>query len=139
MSLMSFEALEALKNTLAGIDGVTTCRIGFEAGICPTDYPIIRVVPQTSEALGFSGEKIECKIYYGHPIDESTKKEGEDEEVMTLEDVYKKQLALRDEILIRLQYPEETPLHSAVYKGTIFDDDRIAAYKISCLLVDLAF
>ena len=137
MSLMSYETLEALKNTLAGAGGANTCRIGFEATISLDDYPIIRIVPsKTATNVGFYGETTECTIYFGHPVDESSTDDGEN---IGLEGVHKTQLAMRDEILKRLQYPGETPLYSVNYRGTVFDEDRIAGYKLMGLLVDLAF
>ena len=134
MSLLSFEALEALKNTLAGAGEAKTCRIGFEATISPDDYPIIRVVPsETSTHISFVGETAKCVIYFGHPVDESTT--DEDGENIGLEGVYRAQMAMRDDILERLRF-SGLPVE---YKGTIFDEDRIAGYKLMGLAVNLGF
>ena len=41
-------ALEAVRNALAALPGVTTCKIGMEDNISPADYPLIRIVPGRS-------------------------------------------------------------------------------------------
>ena len=134
MTLLSFEALESLKNALAGAGDAKTCRIGFEATISPDDYPIIRVVPsETTAFCSFVGENTKCVIYFGHPVDESTTDESG--ENIGLEGVYQTQMAMRDEILERLRF-SGLPIE---YKGTIFDEDRIAGYKLMGLAVNLGF
>ena len=135
MSLMSFDALEAIREALAGAGGAKTCDIGFEDDISPNDYPIIRIVPYASKtSVGFYGETVECAIFFGNAIDQSTR--DENNEPIRLRGVYKSQLAMRDEIIKRLQFEGGPSIH---YKGTVFDGDRIAGFKLQSLLVDLGF
>ena len=37
--------LELVRDTLAAVEGVATCKVGREANMTPADYPMVRIVP----------------------------------------------------------------------------------------------
>jgi len=41
--------LETIRNKLATVPGVKTCKIGLEANILPEDYPMVRLVPSGAQ------------------------------------------------------------------------------------------
>ena len=43
--------LESLRDALAGVPGVQSCKVGLEDNITPDDYPIIRIVPSQASAV----------------------------------------------------------------------------------------
>ena len=58
-------ALIVLRDALAAIPGVTTCRIGLESNMTAADYPIIRIVPSVFRRAEQTRQTLEVIIYYG--------------------------------------------------------------------------
>ncbi len=115
-------ALEAARDALALIDGVASCKIGLEANLSPADYPMIRLVPaRIIPGRPYHARECETLIYFGAPIANS---EG-------MEEVYESLFALEAEILTVLRGLD------ARYRETITDEDRLDAYKIMAIRVDL--
>lgn len=111
-----YAELEALRDRLAGIDGVQTCRIGYEQGISPQEFPIIRLIPSRMEpGRPYSKRTIELAIVYGANLPEA--KDG-------LEAVYSALDALESDILAELRAAGGT------YIATLADEDRITPYKL---------
>lgn len=119
-------ALEALRNALATIPGVASCKIGLESNISPADYPLIRVVPSRLEPgqIAVSGEHLtrkgEVLIYFGMDTGEA---EG------GLEAVYGALFTLETAILGKLAGTISGIL-GTVYLETITDEDRLDCYKL---------
>lgn len=135
MSLLTWNSLKAIRDALAGAGGAKTCKIGFEDEISPDDYPIIRIVPySTKSSVGFYGETLECVIFFGDAVDQSTR--DEENEPIKLEGVYEVQLDMKDEILSRLRFEAGPSVH---YKGMTFDADRIAGFKLQAIMIDFGF
>jgi hypothetical protein len=115
-------ALETVRDALALIPGTASCKIGLEANISPADYPMIRLVPaRIIPGRPYSARECETLIYFGAPI---TKSEG-------METVYESLFALEAEILTVLK------AQGARYRETITDEDRLDAYKLMALRVDI--
>lgn len=115
-------ALESARDALALIAGVASCKIGLEANLSPADYPMIRLVPaRIIPGRPYHGRECETLIYFGAPIANS---EG-------MEVVYESLFALEAEILAVLRGL------SGRYRETITDEDRLDAYKIMAIRVDL--
>lgn len=117
-----YATLETMRDALAAITGVASCKIGLEANIGPADYPLIRLVPaRIIPGRPYSARECETLIYFGAPIANS---EG-------MELVYAELFELEAAILAVLK------AQGARYRETIMDEDRLDAYKISAIRADL--
>jgi hypothetical protein len=57
-------ALEDLRDALALVPGIASCKIGLEANISPADYPMIRIVPsRILDAAALGRRRAEVMIY----------------------------------------------------------------------------
>ena len=114
--------LEAVRDALAGIPGVASCKVGLEANIGPGDYPMVRLVPaRIIPGRPYHARECETLIYFGAPIANS---EG-------MEAVYTSLFALEAEILAVLK------AQGARYRETITDEDRLDAYKLMAIRADI--
>lgn len=115
-------ALEAVRDALAGIPGVASCKVGLEANIGPADYPMVRLVPaRIIPGRPYHARECETLIYFGAPIANS---EG-------MEAVYTSLFSLEAEILAVLK------AQGARYRETITDEDRLDAYKLMAIRADI--
>jgi hypothetical protein len=124
----AYPLLEALRDTLATVPGVATCRIGLEANMTPADYPMVRIVPSRGEPaadLGGSMRQVQCLIYFGQAQHEFA--EG-------LQAQYEALLAMEAALIDAAQGLRTA---AAIHRETIFDEDRVDAYKLLALRVDL--
>ncbi len=116
--------LEGLRNALATIPGVQSCKIGLEDNITPDDYPIVRVVPsRMSDGRAYSTRLAETMIYFGMPIqpfDDTPDGAGR----IRLEKLYAALFDLEAAIIEKLQQA------GGMYRETIADEDRLDTYKI---------
>ena len=114
--------LEAVRDALALIPGVASCKVGLEANIGPGDYPLVRLVPARIIAgRPYHARECETLIYFGAPIANS---EG-------MESVYTSLCELETEILAVLK------AQGARYRETITDEDRLDAYKLMAIRADI--
>jgi len=117
--------LEAARDALRTVPGVVSCKIGLEANISPSDYPLIRLVPSRLTAgKPYGNRSADVLIYFGSSL---TNAEG-------LEAVYAELFDLEAGILAVLKSL------GARYLETITDEDRLDAYKlmtVRCELVGL--
>ncbi len=120
-------ALESLRDALAAVPDIKTCRIGLEPDISPDDYPMIRLVPvrlrphtQTLPGAHLAGEA-EVLIYLGAPIGA--------EDAGGLEALYRQQFKTWQAVMDILAYPPAGIL-DAHAEETITDEDSIDAYKM---------
>ena len=115
-------ALEAVRDQLAAIPGVASCRVGLEANISPADYPLIRLVPsRLTPGRPYNARTIEMLVYFGAA---TTKSEG-------LESVYGDLFDLETAILAKLQ------TLGGRYRETLTDEDRLDAYKLMTIRCEL--
>lgn len=132
----AFETLRSVRDHLGALPGVTTSRIGLEANMTPTDYPIIRIVPgRLSNGPTMTRRKIETLIYFGQPIHEFS---GDPSNPNTtgLEELYAGLLEMEAGIVAALRTVPGGA--SCVYRDTILDEDRTEAYKLMCLRVEIS-
>jgi hypothetical protein len=116
MSVMNL--LEALRDTLARVPDVNTCKIGLEPDIVPEDYPIVRIVPSAIKDGRVIGRRhVDLLIYFGMPINEA---EG-------VEVLYAAQLAMESNLRAALYAA------GGLYRETVMDEDRIEAYKLMAI------
>lgn len=124
-----YPLLETIRDRLAAIAGVATCKIGLEQGITHEDYPIIRVVPQDFSAGGgnnWDRRKATILIYFGSAVDES--KDG-------LEAVYSTLLEMETQIVEACQIKGAG--WRAKYLNTITDEDRLEVYKVMAVRIEV--
>jgi hypothetical protein len=117
-----WDRLVALRDRLATVPGVATCRIGLEPEIAPEDYPIIRIVPTRLvdvDAAHCGRRRAECLIYFGRPLHAETDGGVEGVTLRLLE---------MEAAIVAMFRP--APGWKAKYLETITDEDRIAAYKL---------
>jgi hypothetical protein len=110
-----------MRDDLATIAGVTTCKIGIESGLSPADYPMIRVVPQSAtHAAALTRKKLMAYVFFGMAAAESDN---------GLEDVYEDLCSLEETIVDKL---ETSTKYAAQWTETIFDEDVLDDYKVMC-------
>lgn len=114
--------LEAMRDALALIPGVASCKVGLEANIGPADYPLVRLVPsRIIPGRPYHARECDTLIYFGAPIANS---EG-------MEAVYTSLFAMEAEILAVLK------AQGARYRETVTDEDRLDAYKLMAIRADI--
>lgn len=114
--------LVALRDRLATVSGVVTCRIGIEANMAPADYPMVRIVPSTAKHADVLGRRsVECLIYFGQPIHEFT---------AGLESLYTSTFALEQAVIDKA---ETGSGYFFEYIETIADEDRVDGYKLMAI------
>ena len=113
--------LEGLRDALATIPGVASCKIGLESNISPADYPLIRVVPSRFlPGTRYNKRIIEATIYFG--MDSAESESG-------IEGVYSALLTM--ESAIRAIVVGD--VISGKYIDTITDEDRLDTYKVMAM------
>lgn len=124
--------LEALRDKLAQLPGVQSCRIGLEANISPDDYPMVRLVPSDMRPNAQLPYRMDCEclIYFGQalqPFDDAPDTQGR----TRLEKVYAALLHMDADIrqVARSRYLE--------CMETVLDEDRLETYKLMALRVKI--
>lgn len=113
-----YSVLVGLRDRLALIEGINTCKIGLERGLSPDDYPIIRLVPTRFNRLTQSQSRMEMTVFFGVPVTES------DQGLEPLyQDLIELEKTIKDEIKIGNDYMIK-------HIDTITDEDRLDHYKI---------
>lgn len=124
-----WEILTQIKETLATIPSIASCKIGLEANITPSDYPLIRIVPTrlTPEDEVGNSATLEVTVYFGDALLESS--DG-------LETVYAGlftlEAAIREAILFTAKRTAWLAGNTmtARYVDTLLDSDQLPHYKI---------
>jgi len=99
-----------------------SCKVGLEANISPSSYPLIRLVPsRITPGRPYGNRTSETLIYFGMP---TTLSQG-------LEQVYTDLFTLEAEILAILKTLQGR------YLETITDEDRLDAYKLMVVRCEL--
>ena len=118
-----YAILVALRDALALISGVASCKIGLEANMSPVDYPMIRVVPiRVTPGKPYDNRTIETRIFFGANISAS---EG-------LELVYSTLVTLEEEII------KVVKSQGGKYIETITDEDRLDTYKLMVVRLEIS-
>ncbi len=116
--------LEHVKNALATIAGIASLKIGLEANLTASDYPMLRIVPMKATPGEIYGYRtIDLTIYLGlpmQPFDDSPDDEGR----VRLEKLYAALFALEEQVIAQIESV------GVRYRETILDEDRIEAYKL---------
>ena len=117
-------ALTALRDKLALVSGVATCKIGMESNLTAADYPMVRIVPSTVKDANVLGQRsADCMIYFGQPIHEFT---------AGLEALYASLFTMETALI---QAAQSTAGIYVEYQETVLDEDRLEMYKLMCLRV----
>lgn len=123
--------LESLRDALAAIPGVQSCKIGLEANISPDDYPIVRLVPsRAGYGAAYSQRQVELLIYFGLPI-------------QPFDDVPDDSGRVQLEKLYAALFDLETAIMTAIsqaggrYVETITDEDRLETYKLMAVRAEI--
>jgi hypothetical protein len=124
-----WDIVTQIKTTLAAISGIASCRIGLEANITPTDYPLIRIVPTRLTPEDEIGNRatLAITVYFGDALLESS--DG-------LETVYARlfarEAAIREAILFTAKRTAWAvgDAMAARHVDTIFDQDTLVHYKM---------
>ncbi len=126
--MSAWPVLTAVRDALATIDGVKTCKVGMEANITPDDYPLVRIVPSTvtDPIVRGPATRVDALIYFGVPLHEF--EDG-------LESVYEHLLEMQGLILTKSREPNTVA--SVEHVETILDEDRVDAYKLMALRVKI--
>lgn len=132
-----WQSLIQIKEALAAIPDVASCRIGLENNIIPSDYPLIRIVPtrlSPEDDVGNSAT-MEITVYFGDALLESS--DG-------LETVYAGlftlEASIREAVLFtakRMAWLAGNVLTSS-YVDTLFDEDRLPHYKLMASRFEVA-
>jgi len=118
--------LENLRNKLATVAGVKTCKIGMEANITPDDYPIVRLVPSTVRQKNVYMRECDLIVYFGQPIHEFTG---------GLESLYTSLFTMEAALLAAARSITSIVV---IYDETVLDEDRLSAYKLMALRLTVA-
>lgn len=113
--------LTALRDSLAAIDDVKSCKVGVEENLSPADYPMIRLVPARLVPGKFQNRTIELDIYFG--ADKSSS-EG-------MELVYQTLSTLESQIIAVIK------VGGGRFIETITDEDRLETYKIMLIRCEI--
>ena len=117
------DLLNAVKEKLATIQGITTTNIGLEPNISPKSYPLIRIVPQRTTGQQYIREKYNFFVYIGFKLQES---QGYETIYQTLYDVEKqvKELIVPEVI--------DASGHQFIikFKESLNDEDKLKGFKV---------
>ena len=113
--------MTALRDALADITGVETCKVGIESNMSPADYPMVRVVPtRLVPGKPYGHRTAEVSIYFGMNVG-ATQDDGT---TFGLEYVYKSLASLEGDIITTIK--EE----GHKYIDTVTDEDRLDTFKL---------
>lgn len=117
-----YPVLSALRDRLATVAGIVTCRVGIEANMTPADYPMVRIAPsKVSYAAVLGRRKVECLVYFGAPVHEFS---------AGLESLYADLLSLE---ALLLDAATTAADFYCDYLETIADEDRVDGFKLMAM------
>lgn len=125
----AYPLLVELRDLLGAVDGIVTAKIGLEANITDDDYPIVRVVPSTSNPsrlapiMGLRSHQV--LVYFGKPVHEAQ---------VGTEEVWREALELEAALMNAL--PREGDW-VARWISTDTDEDRLPGYKVMVMTVQV--
>lgn len=69
MPASAMVTLEALRDELATLAGVATCKIGMEVNISPSAYPLVRIIPSSiTPGRPYSARTLDVLVVFGAQI-----------------------------------------------------------------------
>lgn len=69
MPASAMVTLEALRDELATLAGVATCKIGIEVNISPSAYPLVRIIPSSiTPGRPYSARTLDVLVVFGAQI-----------------------------------------------------------------------
>lgn len=113
-----YPALVTLRDKLATLPGVSTCRIGLEVNMTAADYPMIRIVPSLFRRGEKTTQSLSILIYYGE--------KAHDFEPGGIEAQYEWLFDMERQV-------KDAVISSgvrALWQDTALDEDRLPGYKI---------
>lgn len=113
-----FVILEELRDRLAKVEGVKTCKIGVEKNLSPNSYPLIRIVPRGRREAELPSRAMEITIYAGVPTHDF--EDG-------LDGLYRQLFELEERIREAIRAGNG---YKVKWQETIDDDDRLPAFKL---------
>ena len=123
----AYPILTTLRDALAAVPGVATCKIGMESTITPADYPMVRIVATGSKWGSLIASRlVSIDIFFGLPAHEFTG---------GLEALYSALCGMEQDLMIAV-----LGLQGVVNTNwieTIYDEDKVSAYKLACLKVSI--
>lgn len=122
-----FQYLEYIKGRLAAIEGIKTCKIGFESSITVDSYPMIRIVPSSIRASSsINNRMMTVIVYFGLPLQLS---------VVGLEELTRQMFEMEQQIREVLKTGNGfTP----AYVKTVFDEDRLGTpFKVMGVVITM--
>ena len=117
------DLLNAVKDKLATIQGITTVKVGLEPNISPKSYPIIRIVPQRTTGQEYMRQKHSFFVYIGFKLQES---QGIDTIYQTLYDVEKQV----KELLVPEVIDASSHQYIVRFKESLNDEDKLKGFKV---------
>lgn len=129
MAASAMSTLEALRDDLATIAGVESCKIGMEANISPSSYPMVRLVPSSiSPGRPYCARTIDTLIVFGAQI---TASQG-------LESVYDGLFALEAQIRAAVQTLGGRYINTVTDEDALpFVDGRPSPYKLMAVRCEI--
>jgi hypothetical protein len=132
--MQMMDVLTVLKNRIAALPGIATCKIGLEDNLTPDDYPMVRIVPSRVEpSANGTRLKMELLIYFGAPVqpfDDTPDAGGR----VRMEKLY---AALFDIEAALRALPRNGDGFAYRYRDTITDEDRLDTYKIMAVRAEV--
>ena len=126
--MTTYDVLVSVRDALAKVADVKTCKIGMEHDITPADYPLVRIVPSVLRDGVPRGVARECEalIYFSLNVHEF--EDG-------LEAVYAKMLEFEQQLLAAAR--AATAVASVVLIETLLDQDENEAFKTMAMKVKI--
>ena len=107
-----------LRDALAAISGVATCKIGLEVNITAADYPMIRIVPSEFRRGEKTTQSLSVLVYYGE--------KAHDFEPGGIEAQYEWLFAMEAQI----KNAAISCGARVLWQDTVLDEDRVPGYKL---------
>jgi len=116
--------LSTLRDSLGAISGVASCKVGLEKRLNPSDYPMIRIVPERIEAgRPYQHRTVRCIVFFAVKRLESE---------LGLEQVYSELMTMERSIIDAM-----TALGHKYVETQLNDQDVDGQYKIAAIIADV--
>lgn len=121
------DVLTAMVAALEATGAATSTALGIEPNITGSDYPLIRVVPgKATPRKGSGARSLAVLVYFG----------GKLHDYDGLDSIYAQMAAMEESIVSALRSGSGW---QASHIETLFDEDRLPAYKMAAARFDVVF
>ena len=121
------DVLTAMVTALEATGAATSTAMGIEPNITGSDYPLIRVVPvKAAQRKGSGARSMEVLVYFG----------GKIHDYQGLSAVYAQMADMETAIVQALSSGQGW---NATHIETLFDEDRLPAYKMAAARFEVLF